>query len=278
MSSRTWPATAAWARCASATTPGGSARTTSTARWCWPRRSCSSTAGWSTAATCAPSSGWSGWAGWRCAWPSSPMPACGNSAAARRCTPTPQPCAGPPATGWRISPPSWGWTIARATGTTRRWQLHARILAQSWNEKLGHFVDAFDGEHLDASLLLLADIGFIEAMDPRFVATVDADRRGAGPRRLPVPLHRAGRFRRAGNQLQHLHVLVHRGAGGHRPPGTGARDVRAACWRSATRWACCPKTSRRPTASTGATSRRPIRMVGLIQAAMRLSRRWEDAL
>ena len=38
----------------------------------------------------------------------------------------------------------------------------------------GHFADAFGGERLDASLLLLADLGFVEAHDPRFVATVEA--------------------------------------------------------------------------------------------------------
>lgn len=52
--------------------------------------------------------------------------------------------------------------------------IHARITDAAWNKSLGHFVDAFDGERLDASLLLLADLGFIAATDPRFVATVDA--------------------------------------------------------------------------------------------------------
>jgi GH15 family glucan-1,4-alpha-glucosidase len=49
-----------------------------------------------------------------------------------------------------------------------------RILAESWNAAAGHIADAFGGERLDASLLLLTDIGFISADDPRFVATVDA--------------------------------------------------------------------------------------------------------
>jgi GH15 family glucan-1,4-alpha-glucosidase len=57
---------------------------------------------------------------------------------------------------------------------TRANIIHARILRESWNEALGHFTDAFSGHHLDASLLLLADLGFIEPMDPRFVATVEA--------------------------------------------------------------------------------------------------------
>jgi GH15 family glucan-1,4-alpha-glucosidase len=52
--------------------------------------------------------------------------------------------------------------------------IRARVLAEAWNEERGHFADAFGGERLDASLLLLADLGFVEARDPRFVATVEA--------------------------------------------------------------------------------------------------------
>ena len=52
--------------------------------------------------------------------------------------------------------------------------IHARVFAEAWNAERGHFADAFGGERLDASLLLLADLGFVEARDPRFVATVEA--------------------------------------------------------------------------------------------------------
>ena len=38
----------------------------------------------------------------------------------------------------------------------------------------GAFVSTFDGEAMDASLLLLAEVGFLDAADPRFAATVDA--------------------------------------------------------------------------------------------------------
>jgi len=48
------------------------------------------------------------------------------------------------------------------------------ILERAWDEELGHFVESAEGRRLDASLLLLAELGFIEADDPRFVATVDA--------------------------------------------------------------------------------------------------------
>jgi len=52
--------------------------------------------------------------------------------------------------------------------------IHQRVIERGWNARLGHFTDAWDGQHLDASLLLLADIGFIDALDPRYVATVEA--------------------------------------------------------------------------------------------------------
>ncbi|WP_159017288.1 glycoside hydrolase family 15 protein [Cognatiluteimonas profundi] len=52
--------------------------------------------------------------------------------------------------------------------------IRERVLREAWNEAHGHFADAFGGERLDASLLLLADLGFIAADDPRFIATVEA--------------------------------------------------------------------------------------------------------
>ncbi|MBO9664816.1 glycoside hydrolase family 15 protein [Dokdonella sp.] len=48
------------------------------------------------------------------------------------------------------------------------------ILERAVHPKDGHFVDAFGSDRLDASLLLLADLGFVTADDPRFVATVEA--------------------------------------------------------------------------------------------------------
>jgi GH15 family glucan-1,4-alpha-glucosidase len=52
--------------------------------------------------------------------------------------------------------------------------IRERVLREAWNQERGHFADAFGGERLDASLLLLADLGFIGADDPRFIATVEA--------------------------------------------------------------------------------------------------------
>jgi len=47
------------------------------------------------------------------------------------------------------------------------------VLRESWSDKAGAFTAAFDSDALDASVLLMAEIGFIDPMDARFVATVD---------------------------------------------------------------------------------------------------------
>ena len=69
--------------------------------------------------------------------------------------------------------------------------IREKTLAKAWREKEGHFSASFDSDYLDASLLLLADIGFVTADDPRYVATVDAIgkqlRRGDGLFRYVAP-------------------------------------------------------------------------------------------
>lgn len=57
-------------------------------------------------------------------------------------------------------------------------EMHARIIEHAYNEELGYFVEALDGNRLDASLLLLADLGFVKPDDPRFVRTVEAIGKG----------------------------------------------------------------------------------------------------
>ncbi|QFR32813.1 glycoside hydrolase family 15 protein [Ancylobacter sp. TS-1] len=52
-------------------------------------------------------------------------------------------------------------------------EIRTRILAFAWNEEMGSFVDAQEEGQLDASLLLLAELGFVRPDDPRYVATVE---------------------------------------------------------------------------------------------------------
>lgn len=53
-------------------------------------------------------------------------------------------------------------------------RLHALICQRAFRPDRGHFVAAFDSDLIDASLLLLVDIGFLKADDPRFAPTVNA--------------------------------------------------------------------------------------------------------
>ncbi|MEM1147411.1 MAG: glycoside hydrolase family 15 protein [Pseudomonadota bacterium] len=52
-------------------------------------------------------------------------------------------------------------------------EIRDTILAESWNDSRQAFTAAFGGDDLDASVLLMAEIGFIDPLDPRYVATVE---------------------------------------------------------------------------------------------------------
>ena len=53
-------------------------------------------------------------------------------------------------------------------------RIHDFVDARCWNDARGAFVAAVDGDALDASMLLLAELGFVKPGDPRFVSTVEA--------------------------------------------------------------------------------------------------------
>ena len=48
------------------------------------------------------------------------------------------------------------------------------IMQHAWNSHLGSFVSTFDGDRLDASLLLMSELQFVEPDDPRFIGTLRA--------------------------------------------------------------------------------------------------------
>lgn len=61
---------------------------------------------------------------------------------------------------------------------SRRWREEADrirevVLKEAFNEELNSFTQAWGGTDIDASMLLLADFGIVDAMDPRFVGTVE---------------------------------------------------------------------------------------------------------
>ena len=72
--------------------------------------------------------------------------------------------------------------VAARLGNDERaeyWRQHADhisgvIQKEAWDEKQNSFVESFGGADIDASLLLLNEIGFLAADDPRFAGTVAA--------------------------------------------------------------------------------------------------------
>jgi GH15 family glucan-1,4-alpha-glucosidase len=155
--------------------------------------------------------------------------------------------------------------------------LRAVILERAVHPEGGHFVDTFGGDRLDASLLLLADLGFVNADDPRYRATVDAIgrtlRRGNRMFRYIEPddfgapetsfticsfwyadaLAATGRHDEARSLFEEL--LTRRN-----PLGLLSEDIHP---DSGELWGNFPQT---------------YSLVGLINTAMRLSRTWESTL
>ena len=65
------------------------------------------------------------------------------------------------------------------SGPIDRWralcrEIHADVCERSWNDKRKTFTRSYGSDDLDASLLLLAPIGFIKPDDPRYRGTVEA--------------------------------------------------------------------------------------------------------
>ena len=67
-------------------------------------------------------------------------------------------------------------------GPVERWrelrdEIKAQVLAEAWSERRGAFTQSYGSDDLDASVLMMAIVGFLPADDPRIVSTVDVIRR-----------------------------------------------------------------------------------------------------
>lgn len=151
------------------------------------------------------------------------------------------------------------------------------IVERAWNEKRQAFVESFGGSELDASVLLMAEVGFLPARDPRFVSTLKALEAtlcdGPYMRRYEAPddfgkpesafnvcsfwrvdaLARTGRTDEARELFQALLAL-------RNGVGLMSEDTDI---KTGEPWGNFPQT---------------YSMVGIINGAMRLSRPWDDVV
>lgn len=155
--------------------------------------------------------------------------------------------------------------------------MRASILARAWSGRRNSFVESPEDDRLDASALLFADLGFVAANDPRFVSTVDAIggalRRGTSLLRYdeaddfgePASAFNVCTFwyveaLAATGRAEAARELFEAMLARRNPLGLLSEDIDPATGEA---WGNFPQT---------------YSLVGLINAAVRLSQRWDDVV
>jgi len=161
------------------------------------------------------------------------------------------------------------------------WRGHAepmreKVLARAWNDEIESFVESFGGNDMDASLLLLPELGILPADDPRFIRTLAQVERQLKRGNHVIRYHAADDFGApettfnictfwyidalaAVGRRDEARELFEYMLSRRNPLGLLSEDLDPA---SGELWGNFPQT---------------YSMVGLINSAMRLSKPWEEA-
>ncbi|MEM8853288.1 MAG: glycoside hydrolase family 15 protein [Pseudomonadota bacterium] len=156
-------------------------------------------------------------------------------------------------------------------------EVHARICREAWSDKVGAFAESFGGDDLDASLLLMAEVGFLDPLDPRFVATVE----------------RIGHRLRDGNHLYRYHAADDFGrpevafnvctfwyidALGRMDRREEAREIYETMLSCRNHLGLLSEDTDPQTGALWGNFPQTYSMVGIINGAVRLSRRWDKVI
>ncbi len=155
--------------------------------------------------------------------------------------------------------------------------IHRTICERAWSEVRGSFVESFDGDDLDASLLLIEHVGFLPADDPRFVGTVQAIETELRRGPYLFRYHAADDFgepRTAFNicTFWYIDALCALGRSDE------ARDLFENMLRRTNHLGLLSEDLDIETGTLWGNFPQTYSMVGLILCAMRLSRSWHEAL
>jgi GH15 family glucan-1,4-alpha-glucosidase len=156
-------------------------------------------------------------------------------------------------------------------------QVRERILREAWNEKRQSFAESFGGHDLDASALLMVEVGFIDPNDARFIATVDALERSLcdGPymRRYEAP-DDFGKPETAFNicTFWRIDALARIGRRGQ------AREIFEVMLKSRNPLGLLSEDTHPVTGEMWGNFPQTYSMVGLINAAVRLSAPWDTVI
>ncbi|MBA1147698.1 glycoside hydrolase family 15 protein [Ectothiorhodospiraceae bacterium WFHF3C12] len=174
--------------------------------------------------------------------------------------------------------------IAARVGLTDRaehWRsqaatMHQVICERAWNEERGAFVESFGGEGMDASLLLLHELDFLPADDPRFVATVEAIERDL---RRGDHIFRYAEADDFGSPENAFNICTYWFIDALAVIGreAEARRLLENMLDHRTRLGLMSEDLNTETGELWGNFPQTYSMVGMINTAMHLSRRWEDA-
>ena len=120
-------------------------------------------------------------------------------------------------------------------------EIHADVCRRGFDAELGSFVQSYGSKQLDASLLLLPEVGFLPPDDPRVRGTMRAiEQRLLVDGFVHALRHRdSGRRPAAGRgRVPRLQLLAGRRLHPAEPLDGCARDCSSGCWRCATTSAC----------------------------------------
>ncbi|MGE3147658.1 MAG: glycoside hydrolase family 15 protein [Pseudorhodoplanes sp.] len=154
-------------------------------------------------------------------------------------------------------------------------RIQATLLEKAWNPKRNAFTAAFGAEDLDASVLLLPELGVVEADDPRFVATVATMERELLREKHVMRYVSADDF-----GLPQAAFLICRfwliDAYWAQKRKEDARDLFVDALRHRNRYGLLSEDIDLKTGALWGNFPQTYSMAGLILTAMRLSRSWED--
>ena len=156
--------------------------------------------------------------------------------------------------------------------------IRTEVLARAWNEARGCFVESLDGSDLDASLLLLPEIGIIAHSDPD-LGDVGGGREGVASRKLH---HEVCGGRTTSGFPKYRSTFVRFGMSTPLPPRVaGKKRVKYSRIYLGAAQSSGPAFRRHRSDADrhamGQFSAEAYSMVGLVISAMRLSTTWEEA-
>jgi GH15 family glucan-1,4-alpha-glucosidase len=162
-----------------------------------------------------------------------------------------------------------------ADWTAQANKIHTTVMEQAWSEKRRSFTAAFGHDDIDASILLLPEIGMIEPNDPRFVHTV-----AAVERELLRDKHLMRYMNEDDFGMPEAAFLACRfwliDAWWWLGRGEEARDLFADALGHRNRYGLLAEDIHPQTGEMWGNFPQTYSMAGLILTAMRLSRSWED--